>query len=118
MLGVPASVIAPAVLFEELELFAVEDEPQRLPIVPAPHQAKPFQRQASRWEDRGLIAGPSRPAPRPSTKDGQRRERRPAGSSRREPSHTPRRSLSVLLQIAKSPLTSYYLRRRRVKKVT
>jgi hypothetical protein len=36
--GLPASIIAPAVLFEELELFKVEDEPQRLPIVPAPHQ--------------------------------------------------------------------------------
>jgi TldD protein len=38
--GVPASVIAPPVLFEELELFEVKDEPQRLPIVPAPHQRK------------------------------------------------------------------------------
>ena len=38
--GVPASIIAPPVLFEELELFEVQDEPQRLPIVPAPHQRK------------------------------------------------------------------------------
>jgi len=37
---VPASIIAPPVLFEELELFEVEDEPQRLPIVPPPHQRK------------------------------------------------------------------------------
>jgi hypothetical protein len=36
--GVPASIIAPPVLFEEMELFEVEDEPQRLPIVPPPHQ--------------------------------------------------------------------------------
>jgi hypothetical protein len=36
--GVAASIIAPPVLLEELELFEIEQEPGRLPIVPAPHQ--------------------------------------------------------------------------------
>ncbi|MHC5114171.1 MAG: metallopeptidase TldD-related protein [Planctomycetota bacterium] len=35
--GAAASVVAPAVLFEEVELFTIEDEPARLPIVTAPH---------------------------------------------------------------------------------
>ena len=36
--GARASVVAPAVLFEELELFAIEEERQALPIIEAPHQ--------------------------------------------------------------------------------
>jgi len=35
--GGGASVVAPAVLFEEVELFTIEDEPAKLPIVDAPH---------------------------------------------------------------------------------
>jgi hypothetical protein len=38
--GGGASVIAPAVLFEEVELFAIEEERPTLPIVAAPHQRK------------------------------------------------------------------------------
>jgi len=33
-----ASVVAPAVLFEEVELFTIEAEHQTLPIADAPHQ--------------------------------------------------------------------------------
>lgn len=38
--GAPASIVAPAVLFEEVELFTIEAEHQTLPIVDAPHQRK------------------------------------------------------------------------------
>jgi len=38
--GAAASVIAPAVLFEEVELFTIEEERQTLPIADAPHQRK------------------------------------------------------------------------------
>jgi hypothetical protein len=33
-----ASVVAPAVLFDEIEIFAIEEERPKLPIVKAPHQ--------------------------------------------------------------------------------
>lgn len=36
--GAAASIVAPAVLFEEVELFTIEEERQKLPILDAPHQ--------------------------------------------------------------------------------
>ncbi|MHC4948026.1 MAG: metallopeptidase TldD-related protein, partial [Planctomycetota bacterium] len=36
--GAPASIVAPAVLFEEMELFTIEQERPKLPIVEAPHR--------------------------------------------------------------------------------
>jgi hypothetical protein len=38
--GGSTSVVAPAVLFEEVELFTIEEERQTLPIVEAPHRRK------------------------------------------------------------------------------
>jgi hypothetical protein len=40
-MGSASSFVAPAVLFEELELFMIEEELQRLPIMDAPHQRPP-----------------------------------------------------------------------------
>jgi hypothetical protein len=34
--GLPASVVAPSLLFEELEVRGARGEPKRLPLVPAP----------------------------------------------------------------------------------
>ncbi|HUU97037.1 MAG TPA: metallopeptidase TldD-related protein [Phycisphaerae bacterium] len=36
--GAATSIVAPAVLFEELELFTIEEDRQKLPILEAPHQ--------------------------------------------------------------------------------
>ncbi len=37
--GLPASVVAPSLLFEELEIRGARGEPQRLPLLPAPQLA-------------------------------------------------------------------------------
>lgn len=38
--GAPTSIVAPAILFEELELFTIEEDRQTHPIMEAPHQRK------------------------------------------------------------------------------